>query len=48
MHMRIVRAGLAGAALLGLVHSAGAQEVTLKLHQMLPPQADIPAKVLVP
>ena len=45
---RIVRAGFAGAALLGLVQAAPAQEVTLKLHQMLPPQADIPAKVLKP
>ncbi|MEI2388108.1 TRAP transporter substrate-binding protein [Breoghania sp. JC706] len=48
MNMRIVRAGIAGAALIGFVHAANAQDVTLKLHQMLPPQADIPAKVLKP
>lgn len=31
-----------------LASSASAQEVTLKLHQMLPPQATIPAKALAP
>ncbi len=48
MTMPFLRAGLAGAALLALTHVAGAQDVTLKLHQMLPPQAAIPAKVLKP
>eukprot|EP01032_Pedospumella_encystans_P003000 gene3000-3531_t len=41
-------AGLSGAAL-SLIATAGfAADVTLKLHQMLPPQATIPSKVLAP
>lgn len=41
-------AGLSGAAL-SLIATAGfAADVTLKLHQMLPPQATIPSKVLQP
>ncbi len=48
MTMPFLRAGFAGAALLALTHVAGAQDITLKLHQMLPPQAAIPAKVLKP
>jgi len=36
------------AAALAISASAHAQEVTLKLHQMLPPQATIPAKALKP
>lgn len=35
-------------ALLGQMASAQAAEVTLRLHQMLPPQATIPAKALTP
>lgn len=33
---------------LGVTAAASAQEVTLRLHQFLPPQATIPSKVLVP
>lgn len=39
---------LAAAALAALTAASHAQEVTLRLHQMLPPQATIPAKALVP
>jgi TRAP-type C4-dicarboxylate transport system substrate-binding protein len=40
---------LAGAVALGaMTVSSFAQEVTLRLHQMLPPQATIPAKALTP
>lgn len=41
-------AGLSGIALSAAAFSANAADVTLKLHQMLPPQATIPAKVLTP
>ncbi|MEO3385122.1 TRAP transporter substrate-binding protein [Mesorhizobium sp. CAU 1741] len=39
---------LATAALGAMTVASHAQEVTLRLHQMLPPQATIPAKALVP
>jgi len=40
---------LSAVALAGLAGRAGAQQVvTLRLHQMLPPQATIPARALVP
>ena len=39
---------LGAAALATVAGSAMAQTVTLRLHQMLPPQATIPAKALVP
>ncbi|KNG92809.1 TRAP transporter substrate-binding protein [Pseudaestuariivita atlantica] len=39
--------GLAGAVLAaGLATGAAAQDVTLKLHQFLPPQANVPSKIL--
>ncbi len=41
-------AGLSGISLTFMSLGANAAEVTLKLHQMLPPQATIPAKVLTP
>lgn len=39
---------LAGAAAVALVPAAQAQTVTLRFHQMLPPQATIPAKAIKP
>lgn len=39
---------LAGLAALAMTASAIAQEATLRLHQMLPPQATIPAKAIEP
>lgn len=51
MTMLSRRAGIAVAAFIGFgafTTAPGAQEVTLKLHQMLPPQASIPARVLMP
>jgi TRAP-type C4-dicarboxylate transport system substrate-binding protein len=41
-------AGLSGIALSLTAFTTSAADVTLKLHQMLPPQATIPAKVLAP
>ena len=41
-------AGLSGAALSMTAFQAFAADVTLRLHQMLPPQATIPSKVLAP
>ena len=41
-----IAAALAGATLLAT--PAGAQEVTLRLHQLLPPQATIPANAITP
>ncbi|THV23033.1 TRAP transporter substrate-binding protein [Peteryoungia ipomoeae] len=48
MLRRRLFAALAGVAVFGPGGSAFAADVTLKLHQMLPPQATIPAKVLAP
>jgi len=39
---------LSAVALAALAGTASAQTVTLRLHQMLPPQATIPAKAIVP
>ncbi|MHA3916511.1 TRAP transporter substrate-binding protein [Halovulum sp. GXIMD14793] len=39
---------LGAAATVAVSGGAWAQEVTLRLHQFLPPQANIPAKILVP
>jgi TRAP-type transport system periplasmic protein len=39
---------LSAAALATMATTASAQTVTLRLHQMLPPQATIPAKAIVP
>lgn len=39
---------LGAAATVAVSGAAWAQEVTLRLHQFLPPQANIPAKILVP
>ena len=47
MFRKYVLAGVSAATLL-LAGNAFAADVTLKLHQMLPPQATIPAKVLTP
>jgi TRAP-type C4-dicarboxylate transport system substrate-binding protein len=44
----ILAGAAAFAAAVALAPTAHAQEVTLKLHQMLPPQATIPAKALTP
>ena len=38
----------ASAIALGMAGALSAQEVTLRLHQFLPPQATVPAKILVP
>lgn len=40
-------AGAATVALAAMSVTSFAQEVTLKLHQMLPPQATIPAKAVI-
>lgn len=49
MRIRTVIGGLCAlAVLLGLTAAASAQEVTLRLHQFLPPQATIPAKAITP
>jgi TRAP-type transport system periplasmic protein len=45
---RTVLQALSAAALATLATTASAQTVTLRLHQMLPPQATIPAKAIVP
>lgn len=48
MFKKLVTAGMASAALMWGAYSASAAEITMRLHQMLPPQATIPAKVLEP
>lgn len=48
MLRKFLFAGMSGAALAAMSTSTLAAEVTLKLHQFLPPQATIPAKVLAP
>lgn len=48
MLKQILTAGCVAAALIGSVGAAQAQEVTLKLHQLLPERATIPAKFLIP
>ncbi|GAB4292040.1 MAG: TRAP transporter substrate-binding protein [Roseovarius sp.] len=44
----ILRAALAALAVAGLGAAAAAQEVTLKMHQFLPPQANVPKLILQP
>ena len=46
--MKLKSLVIGAAAALSLLTPAFAQEVTLRLHQMLPPQATIPAKALEP
>jgi len=48
MLRKFLLAGLTAVAFSSVGWIASAAEVTLKLHQMLPPQATIPAKVLTP
>ncbi len=53
MHKRFFMKSLVAGALLAAGTFAGsgaalAQEVTLRMHQFLPPQANVPAKVLIP
>ena len=49
MGKRIILSGVAAFAVtLGLAAAAQAQDVTLRLHQFLPPQATIPAKAITP
>lgn len=48
MLRKFMLAGLAASALSLSAFSATAADVVLKLHQMLPPQATIPSKVLAP
>ncbi len=45
---KAMQAALVAAMAAGLGTAAPAQEVTLKMHQFLPPQASAPSKVLVP
>ena len=49
MHTRSLLGGLIAIGIfIALAQSAVAQEVTLRLHQFLPPQATIPAKAITP
>ncbi|MBP0615723.1 TRAP transporter substrate-binding protein [Jiella mangrovi] len=48
MFKTIIRAALAGAIIAAASGYAAAQDVTLRIHQMLPPQATIPHDVLAP
>lgn len=49
MKRRTFKAALAASVMtLGMAHIASAQEVTLRLHQFLPPVATVPAKILKP
>ncbi|WP_137135437.1 TRAP transporter substrate-binding protein [Rhizobium sp. FKY42] len=48
MLRKLMLAGLSASALSMTALSAMAADITLKLHQFLPPQATIPAKVLAP
>ena len=49
MNRRMMMTTVAAAAMaLGLAPAAYAQEITLKLHQFLPPQATVPAHILKP
>src|SRR5690606_2985558 len=45
---KFAAAMLAGLAMLGLTAAAAAQEITLRLHQFLPPQSTVPAEILTP
>ena len=44
----LMKTWIAGLAVLAGLGFAQAQEVTLRLHQFLPPQANVPAKILIP
>ncbi len=48
--MKLLKSCLIGLGLLGAaaLQSAGAADVTLRFHQMLPPQATIPALAIKP
>ncbi len=47
--VKSITSGLGGVAVAALLTSgAFAQEITLKMHQFLPPKANVPAKVLIP
>lgn len=48
MNMKLMTAGLIGAAMWLGADAGFAADVTLRLHQMLPPQATIPAKAIEP
>lgn len=48
MNYRFLTAGVVGAAMMLSAGMAAAADVTLRLHQMLPPQATIPAKAIEP
>ena len=48
MNYKLFTAGMATAALLWGANTVSAAEITMRLHQMLPPQATMPAKVLGP
>lgn len=48
MNNKLVAAAIAGAAMMLGAGASLAAEVTLRLHQMLPPQATIPAKAIEP
>jgi TRAP-type C4-dicarboxylate transport system substrate-binding protein len=48
MNYKLMTASLAGAAMLFSAGISLAADVTLRLHQMLPPQATIPAKAIEP
>lgn len=48
MMKSIVRAGALAASVAFMAAGANAQDVTLKIHQMLPPQATIPADFIAP
>ena len=44
----LIKSALTGAALALAASTAFAQDVTLRLHQFLPPQAGVPSKILIP
>ena len=44
----LMKTAAAAVLVMGLAPAAMAQEVTLKLHQFLPPVATVPAKILKP
>lgn len=47
-HSNIIKSAIAAAALALTTTTAMAQDVTLRLHQFLPPQAGVPANILIP
>ena len=44
----VAAAGLAALGMVANTATASAQEVTLRMHQFLPPQATVPAQILIP